>query len=465
MNGLSNALEKIIKSISLVLLILILSLLFIKQIGNLLAVSISIFAIYFFYKKDISNKKFLIGLIIIAVLIRFGIVLQLHNPQLSDFGTLYNISQELVDRNISENSQKYLNIYNYQSPFIIYQSGILFVFHRLIALKFINVILSILSLILMYRIISRISSKKSAQTITFLYSIFINVILYNSVLSNQHIFSFLILLSFEIFQNDKIIKNKYLKIFICSFIIGIANLIRPEGILCVLTFLAFFIYQIFKKEINIKEFGTKIVILLATYLLVTNVPIMLLRENGFMEQKSINDNLYKVVLGLDISSNGRWSEKKYSQLYSYTNKSELRAYEIQEIKKSLLDIRIFKLFIIKIVEFWNDFDFSWSIGYLWKSKIGSVISFGNFYTFISSYDSTLWLIIVFIALYGIIKNEDKNRIIYLILLIGVFLTYLLIEVQGRYAFPYRIYIFIIAGSGLETLLENIKRKYWTNQKK
>ncbi len=458
MKGLANGLEKLIKSICIAFLILVVLMSFVQRSGIILAFAISLLTVYVFYRFDISHKKFLIMLIAMSLLIRIGVAVGLKNPQLSDFGTLYDISQQLADGQLQENGQHYLNVFNYQTPFVIYQSFLLKLFHSLVALKLMNVLLSVFVLILMYRIINRIAGKRSAQVFTLLYSVFINTILFNNVLSNQHLFTFLILLSFDIFGNEKILKNVYLKIMVCALIMGIANLIRPEAVLCVLTFLVFFVYLLVKKEINIRDFIIRSLILVVVYLMMSKIPIWGMRQVGFIKNESINDNLFKFVLGLDISHNGRWSEEKYAKCFSFTDKKELRAYEIQEIKKGLFDIRVFKLFLIKIFGFWNDFDFSWSVGYLYKHGGVFANEYGYFYDFINLYDMTIWIIVVLLAIYGLIRSENDKGRIFSIFLIGVFIIYLFIEIQGRYAFPYRLYVFVLAAIGLDKLVGDMRKR-------
>ena len=462
MKGLASGLEKLIKSICTVLLVLVVLMAFVQRSGIILALAISFFATYFFYRFDISHKRFLIILIVVSSLIRIGVAVGLHNPQLSDFGTLYDISEQLEAGQLHKAGQHYLNVFNYQAPFVIYQSFLLRLFHSLVVLKLMNVLVSVLGLILMYRIINRIAGKKGAQVFTLLYSVFINTILFNNVLSNQHLFSFLILLSFDILGNEKILKNVYLKIMVCALIMGFANLIRPEAVLSVLTFLAFFVYLFIKEEISIRDFIVRALILVVVYLVVSKVPIWGLRQVGFIENESINDNLFKFVLGLDIDHNGRWSEEKYAKCFSFTDKKELRAFEIQEIKNGLFDIRVFRLFLIKIFGFWNDFDFSWSVGYLCKNAGVFDNKYGYFYDFINLYDMTIWVIVLLLAIYGLIRSENDKGRIFSILLIGVFITYLFIEIQGRYAFPYRLYVFILAAIGLDKFVENMRKRNYFN---
>ena len=64
MKGLASGLEKLIKSICTVLLVLVVLMAFVQRSGIILGFAISLFAAYFFYRFDISHKRFLIILIV-----------------------------------------------------------------------------------------------------------------------------------------------------------------------------------------------------------------------------------------------------------------------------------------------------------------------------------------------------------------------------------------------------------------
>lgn len=176
-----------------------------------------------------SHKRFLILLVLFSLVIRVGVMLQIHNPIQEDIGLMYRALSIFCE--------------------------------RIVFLKFANIMLNIFSILLIYKIINRIAGKRISQIITILYSVFINTILYNSILSNYHLFLFLNLLSFDLFFENRI-QNKYLKLIIISVILAVLTLISSQEIIFVI---AYILYLLFFSRNNSKATICSIVILVGVY--------------------------------------------------------------------------------------------------------------------------------------------------------------------------------------------------------
>lgn len=456
MEKLKNICDIAIKWIFGIAFFLVLLGIFNGSFGVISAIIVLAGTIYVVSRFDISHKKFLIILLLVSFLIRTAVVLEIRNPQVSDFKTLYDISEDYLDGSLEESSQYYLNAYNFQIYFALIQALFLKLFNKIVFLKLINVILAIGGIAVMYRIINRITNKKTAQIMTVLYSFFINPMLYNNILSNQHLFLFLTLLGFDLFFEEKIVKKNWVRFSLVGLILGIANLVRPESILTILTIICVSIYRFLKKEDTIKNIVKKLLPLFMVYIVITTVPMFILRSAGVVKNTPEMGSLYKVVIGLDAENNGTWTEKLY---WEYTNQENLHEYEIEKIKEEICNTKIVKMFVAKANIFWNDFGNSWSLSHLTQETLGNTsIKTEKFEIFILDYDQVIWLIIWILALVGVFvskKDEEKSYIIYVI---GATLTYLIIEVQGRYAFIYRPFVFIIASIGLKKILDIFKEK-------
>ena len=449
MEKLKNICDVAIKWIFGIAFCLVLLGIFNGSFGIISAIIALFGAIYIVSRFDISHKKFLIILLLISFLIRTAVVLEIRNPQVSDFKTLYDISEDFLDGSLEESSQNYLNAYNFQIYFVLIQAICLKLFNKIVFLKLINVILAIGGIAVMYRIINRITNKKTAQIMTVLYSFFINPMLYNNILSNQHLFLFLTLLGFDLLFEEKIVEKNWVRFSLVGLILGIANL-------TILTIICVSIYRFLKKEDTIKNIVKKLLPLFMVYIVITTVPMFILRSAGVVKNTPEMGSLYKVVIGLDAENNGTWTEKLY---WEYTNQENLHEYEIEKIKEEICNTKIVKMFVAKANIFWNDFGNSWSLSHLTQETLGNTsIKTEKFEIFILDYDQVIWLIIWILALVGVFvskKDEEKSYIIYVI---GATLTYLIIEVQGRYAFIYRPFVFIIASIGLKKILDIFKEK-------
>ena len=163
MEKLKNICDIAIKWIFGIAFFLVLLGIFNGSFGVISAIIVLAGAIYVVSRFDISHKKFLIILLLVSFLIRTAVVLEIRNPQVSDFKTLYDISEDYLDGSLEKSSQYYLNAYNFQIYFALIQALFLKLFNKIVFLKLINVILAIGGIAVMYRIINRITNKKTAQ--------------------------------------------------------------------------------------------------------------------------------------------------------------------------------------------------------------------------------------------------------------------------------------------------------------
>lgn len=469
MEKLAGVSNRILKIVGLICLMLIMITLFSKNLGLIAGIVLLIGVFYFLNKFDVSHKKFLIILVAVSLLIRASSVLVINNPQVSDFESILEISQNFLNRELTEKNQSYINEWPFQIYFILFQTAILKLLDKVIFLKLINVIFSIAEICLIYRIINRVSeNKKVSQICTTLYAIFINPIIYNSVLSNQHMFLFLVMLAFNLNFEIKFIKNDFIRIGIVASILSVANLIRPESVVCVLAIIAFTIYMIILKHDKIKKAIGKIAMLLVIYLILSNISNIVLEKYVPNANREDSTLWWKFVVGLDIENYGQWSEERYDEFFALHGEDRIN-YSKERVFNALSDARILRLFSIKINNFWNDFSNYFALGYLYDSGVnilGKNIEYTEFRNIIDTYDYVIWTVVLILAFIGIFnkKLNDENKF-YLIYLVGTFIMYLFVEVQGRYAFVYRPFVFILAAYGLLNIIEFIKNKKLINEEK
>ena len=221
--------------IAIILAIILLSNL--KCLPIFLAIFIIAITIFIIKKFDINEKFFIIFIILVTLITHLACIYLIKNPQVSDFETLFDISQDLLDGNLNKISQNYVDTWPYQVPFILYQTVLLKICNSTLFLKIINTIVNTFIILLIYSISKKLSNKKSAQIVTILYMLFINKILYNNILSNQIPQILFLLLGLNIFISNKI-KNEKIKVLLFAICTGIANLFRPEGIIILLSFIS-----------------------------------------------------------------------------------------------------------------------------------------------------------------------------------------------------------------------------------
>lgn len=436
--------DKIINLFAIIILVMIL-LFNSSTFPVLIALLMILLTIIAIKKFNISDKVFISIIILVTLITHLICIFKIRNPQISDFETMFHISQDLLDGNLNEVSQNYIDTWPYQTPFILYETILLKICNSDVFLKIINTIINVFIVLLMYNIAKKISNKKSAQIVTVLYMLFINKILYSNILTNQFPSMLFLLLGINIFFSSRI-KNEKIRILLFSICTAISNLFRPEGIIILLSFVAYEIYKLIKekKYLNII---INILIFIMIYMLICNGTMLLLKKTIIKEPKDIG-MLYKLVLGLNIDSNGQWSAEVFNKLFSFDNRNDLISYEKEQIKKNISDTRIFELFTTKINIFWNNTDMPWTLHYLQDYTLPFEMTYSELFNTLYCYDLTIWSFIILLAIIGI-KEYNKKSVIINIIIIANFAVYLLIEVQGRYASFARILLFILASKGIQ----------------
>lgn len=442
--------DKIV-NLSIIIVLLLILIFNLKSLPVLIAILMVTITIIAIRKFDISNKSFVILIIAITLITHLICIFKVNNPQFSDFKTLFDISEDLLDGNLNESSQNYLNVWPYQTPFVLYQTLLLKICNSETFLKIFNAIINVFITLLIYSISKKISNKKSAQIITILYIFFINKILYGNILTNQFPQILFLLLGLNIFLSNKL-QNKKIRILFFAICAGISNLFRPEGIIILLSFICYELYELIKEKKYINTM-TNILLFVIIYLIISKGTMLLLNKTLIKETNDIGI-LYKIVLGLDIDSGGKWSPDGFNKLFSFNNQADLISYEKEQIIKSISDIKIFRLFMLKINTFWNHFDMTWTLNYLQNKNNILGLTYSTFYELLSNYDSTIWLIIILLSIIGLKENNNKSMVLNIII-IANFAVYLLIEVQGRYGAFSRILLFILASKGLKKLLKRV----------
>ena len=176
--------------------------------------------------------------------------------------------------------------------------------------------------------------------------------------------------------------------------------------------------------------------------------------------KSTN-SLWKFVCGLDLNSRGTYSIEGEKIMEDNDKEKQLIIENIKIMKPD----EFILLMRDKIKIFWADEDYSWVANNL-EEKIYVIgnkeISRDKLISMANRLDKTLYIGMFIFALISIAsgikenKNTNKNLLIILIDLIAV--IYLLIEVQPRYSYLAKIFIFILAIEGLNIFDKKINNK-------
>ena len=376
----------------------------------------------------IKIKNYLIFIFSLSLIIRIITIVLLKVPVLDDYKTMLNAAIS-----INNNDLSFLN----DLGFTIYESILLKIINSITFLQVINSIITSLIVVMIYLIGKNISNEKSARVVSLLYLLYPYPLYLNSVLTNQHLSILLVLIAIYL-----ILTKKELKYYILSgILLGLANIIRPDGIIIILSLIIYLLTFIKKKDFKLKL--KQISILLITYLIIISSVSTIVNINYNSNLKN-NSPLWKFYVGLNIKNNGMYNEYDQNIFFKSNNQKELLMSRIKtDYKKYPI------LFVKKEVIEWSRTNF-----YI-ESNMSKITY--KIFEILNLTIVFLVLLMFILELYkSINKKNDKAQLLKIILLI-YFITYLFIEVSPRYSYNLHIIIFIIISNSISIIEEYINK--------
>ena len=385
----------------------------------------------------IKIKNYLIFIFSLSLIIRIITIILLKVPVLDDYKTMLDAALSINNNDLSFLNDFYFKTFSYQLGFTIYESILLKIINSITFLQVINSLITSLIVVMIYLIGKTISNEKSARVVSLLYLLYPYPLYLNSVLTNQHLSILLVLVAIYL-----ILTKKELKYYILSgLLLGLANIIRPDGIIIIISLIIYLLTFIKKKDFKLKL--KQLSILLITYLIIISSvsTIVNIKYNSNLKN---NSPLWKFYVGLNIKNNGMYNEYDQNIFFKSNNQKELLMSRIKtDYKKYPV------LFVKKEVIEWSRTNF----------YIESNMSKYTYKIFeILNLTIVLLVLLMFILeLYkSINKKNDKDQLLKIILLI-YFITYLFIEVSPRYSYNLHIIIFIIISNSISIIEEYINK--------
>ena len=413
-----------------------------------LIVTVLAFIIILLISKSKKIKHFEILLFIISLLIRLIVITVINSPQIDDSQKLLEASYMFARGDYSFSNTLYFKMWGYQIGLVIYQGILLKLFNSEFLLKFLNIIYSSLTVVIVYKLSKKFTNEKAARITSMLYMIYPKTLIMNTYLYNQILSAILMYIGIYILLKD----NKTIKDYIISSIfIALGNIIRPEGIVIIFSLLVYIILIINKT--NKKDLLKKLSIFIIIYLLIINTSSFIVKTSNISKVGLKNTNpIWKFVLGFNYESCGTYNIKDEGIITNYQKEKET---VINRIKSNNTP----KLLVCKTSKFWlpsierirfnNNKTYNllnFKISYNLIEKIGSNLS-RNIYT-----------ITLIMTIIGVIINKNKlykNNSIYLVILfITTFFVYELIEINSKYTYFILVSIFILSSYGYEYIINN-----------
>ncbi len=373
---------------------------------------------------------------------------------------------------LSFDKTNYFYFYNFQTGFVMYLALVIKIFgSHLIFLKIFEILFMSLTNVFVYKIASKVYTKKIGIISSIIYSLLFFNIAGSSIINNQHFSTLLIILSIYFF-----IKDKWFYYILSGTLVGIANIIRPSSIIILIAFCGFLLWKLLINNFkNWKVFLLGfLLIALSTFSTMKIFDYTLLNLNIVPTSTlSSNAKYFKFVLG--IHGNG---------IYNIPTETAEKTQVYFDLQKLNFDYELYnnecKNFIVnkftqntketfghiknKMLVFCGEEDNQ--IGFS-----GNKVQNSKSYIFIKYYGYVQYFLLIVFSLLTVIINVKESKfyntknnlyqtqILFEIVFILYFCAHLLIEVQPRYRYDQYLMLAFIASPSIYLLFSIISSKY------
>ena len=415
--------------------------------------AIVVIVLAFLVSRKIKVKRFWILLLVVSFLIRLAAIVVFNFPQTTDFKLMYECALKFVNHDFSWNSTAYFMMWPYQSGFVVYEGLLLKLINNIYFLKVLNIIYESLLVVLIYYFSRRFVKDESARVAAILFMIYPYNIYLGTTLANHHIATILSYLGIVFLLSRK--KKPYYFIA-AGILIGLSNVLRPEGIIIIFSYLLFMIFNL--KKDNFKKEVLGFLILLVSYGGINLICSNLIILSGVNNDGLKNTNpLWKFVLGFNGDSCGYYD----SNDEVYINDKEK---ELEIIKERLNPSNVGRLVLCKTNRMWlsNKIDVKDS-SYDKAYYIGNIkIKFNDLANVVSLTNHYIFLFVMVMMILGVFRNRkdiiNNESLFFLIMVVVAYFVFLLIEIQPRYLYLIHPSIFILSAYGIEEVMKKIKLK-------
>ncbi|WP_455798974.1 glycosyltransferase family 39 protein [Clostridium butyricum] len=442
--------------------------------------------------KD-RKKEYILVFVILAIslFLRILVVENISIQPKSDYRIYYEVANHINDGTLQEYSNQiknttenvfrngfdinYLNFTDYiaKLPHVYFYSFILSIIFKLFgnSIKsglYFGVFSNIVCIIFCYKIAKRLSGKFVGLLAIILIGFFPSIIIYNSILGAESIFTAILFGCILLFLNiKKVYSNNKFKYYILTILLGIISAInsaiRSVGIIF---FVSLIIYFVIDKsyEKRILKYTTIIFIIISYITMSTVMSNYVTRAISKPIASKSSAFGYSLMIGTNEKYNGQWNSDDYRNFFDYsdklksaTNGQKACFYKgIERIYNSNFR-EIINLFFNKYKILWGNSNFAIDFNYIFLSEQGELNNninvvlknskiLGNVFYFIC----VLFTFIESLFIYK--RKSQKECYILVLLLIGTMITHVFLEVQNRYQYHILPVMCILGAMGIYNIL-------------
>ncbi|HDR6313699.1 hypothetical protein COJ27_09090 [Bacillus cereus] len=407
------------------------------------------------YLEKLNEKKCFFVLVIICFAVKLAWVLSYQIQPLVDYATFYYTAEELSKNFVITN--RYIALF----PHIFGYASFLSVFLKIFGSSYmvppiLNVILTTISMGLIYAVSRKIGGVKTAITASVLWIALPSQTMYNMFAMSEPLYCTVLLLIWliMIIVHEKIVNINIKRLLVYSILIAallaFMNMVRPIAAVPIVALVIWF-FIIDTKHIGNKKIWlnkiTYVGVIVVGYLVFSSAINQYITLR--LGEEIASTPGYNIYVGFNEESSGKWNQPDAELLFHYSDKPGWTADDAQqemlkEAKERVQsgNINFVKLFSDKFFEFLGEDNAA-------VSYAGPVLDHIVRYTVASNMFYYFLIVTSLIGVVVAIKNKNKSSLFIICLYaIGLTMAQLLVEVASRYHYSATISMIILAAFGI-----------------
>lgn len=414
---------------------------------------------------------FTLVLLIGGFALRLLVALVLHPPLISDFKGIFDAAQGLLVGDMSFLDTAYFSLWAYQSVFVAWEALLLKICNSALFIELVHGAMAAGSVCLLYRMARCWVGERAAQAASLLLTLFPFALTAHTVLSNQIPSAFFLVLGVWLVACGDCRRLGLWRFPLAGLALQLGNLLRSEGIVCVVALLAWAVFAAVRHPDTVKRIAAGMLALLVVYFAANAAAGAIVRATGLNPNGVSNgDPAWKFVTGLNFNSRGTYSQEDWYKILPTLDENYQVTEETEQVQEALIRERLsagpaqlVRHLINKWRMLWDNDALYWSMQHTIADNPNQAlgpITRQDAYTLVQQFDRGLFYLAVLLAGWGLLvpRADWKRRPAAAYLPYFVFFAMscamVLIEVQPRYAYLPQLFLFTAAAFGLDCLRDH-----------
>ena len=418
--------------------------------------------LYLLYRFLRPMRAFPALLFALRLLLALGVILLIGAQPVQDFKTMYTAAGQMAQGSREYLSDVYFHNWAYQTGFVAYEALILRVFGQgTLPLQIMNALWMSGTGVLVYLIGKRFLPERAAQAASLFYALYPAPYFLAAVLTNQHIAVFFYYLAVWLLVRKE--RLSFPSAALAGLCIAVGNVMRPLGVVVVLALFCWAVVRLLEHGKGLLRESAAVGLTIFLYFAATWVFSKLTVLSG-LNPAGLTNNLplWKFLIGLNPASGGAWNQADYDYYYflpAAQQEAEMKAAILQRVSSG--PAALLKMLWQKTRTLWaSPEDMYWGFGHLDQTASVLGVPIVKLLQALKYADRGVFLLASALslpALWNRFRQKGEKKIILLLsfLLCGYFAVHLIIEVQSRYRYFLMPCIFLLAGAGLEDILQRL----------